>query len=66
MEYLFAGLGAFLASVFSAIAGGGGGLIINPFLLLLGFNAQTVLTTIKAGGLGLNLGASSKFIKAGN
>lgn len=63
MEYIAVGLAAFVVSIGSAIAGGGGGLVITPLMLLLGFPPQTVLASSKAAGLGINLGAITKFIK---
>lgn len=63
MDYAIAGAAAFVVSIMSGIAGGGGGLVMAPLLLLLGFSPQTVLATSKAGGLGLNIGALSKFVR---
>lgn len=63
MDYVIVGIAAFLVSIGSAIAGGGGGLVMTPFAILLGFPAEAVLTSQKAAGLGLNLGTLSKFRK---
>jgi uncharacterized membrane protein YfcA len=61
MDYLLVGLVAFFVSIGSAIAGGGGGLVTTPLLLLLGFSPQVALASSKAAGLGINIGALSKF-----
>lgn len=45
------------------MAGGGGALLTSPAMLLLGFTPNTVVATQKAGGIGINLGAFSKFLK---
>lgn len=63
MNYVIIGVTAFVVSIASSIAGGGGGLVMTPFAILLGFPAQAVLTSQKAAGLGINLGALSKFRK---
>jgi len=63
MDYVIVGVAAFLVSTVSAIAGGGGGLVMTPLMLLLGFPPQTVLASAKAGGIAINVGALSKFIR---
>lgn len=61
---------AFLLSIFSstlsAIAGGGGGLIMGPALMLLGLPPQIAVATSHFGGFGLSMGALSGFRKSGN
>ena len=63
MDYIIVGVAAFFISIGSAIAGGGGGLVMTPLAILLGFPAQAVLASQKAAGLGINLGALNKFRK---
>ena len=64
MKYSIVGLSAFFVGIGSAIAGGGAGLVLTPLMLLLGFAPQTALASAKAAGMGLNVGALSKFTKA--
>jgi len=52
----------FVASFVGAIAGGGG-LISIPFLIFLGLPPQMAIATSKFGGVGLSIGAATKFIK---
>lgn len=63
MDYVVVGIAAFFVSIGSAIAGGGGGLVMTPLMLLLGFVPQTALASAKAAGIGVNLGALGKFAK---
>lgn len=51
----------FLASLFSGMAGGGGGFIINPFLILIGLTPQQTVATSKFGSFGLIGGAVTAF-----
>lgn len=44
---------AFISSVFSGMAGGGGGFIINPFLILIGLTPQQTVATSKLLSFGL-------------
>lgn len=64
MRYPLIAVTAFFVGIGSAIAGGGGGLILTPLMLLLGFAPQTALASAKAAGVGINVGALSKFTKA--
>lgn len=57
------GFAAVLVSTVSSMAAGGGGLVLAPLALFLGFPPQVVLASAKAGGMGLNIGALSKFIR---
>lgn len=66
IQYIIIGCAAFFMSIASGIAGAGGGLVMAPLMLLLGFPPQTVLASSKAGGLGINIGALSKFIRQRN
>ena len=66
MDYVIIGIAAFFVSIGSAIAGGGGGLVMTPLMLLLGFPPQTALASSKAAGLGINTGALTKFTKEKN
>lgn len=43
----------FVSSTFSGMAGGGGGFIINPFLILIGLTPQQTIATSKFGSFGL-------------
>lgn len=63
MDYVIVGLAAFFVSIGSAIAGGGGGLVMTPLMLLLGFAPQAALASTKAAGIGINLGTLGKFAK---
>lgn len=63
MRYPLIAVTAFFVGIGSAIAGGGGGLILTPLMLLLGFAPQTALASAKAAGVGINVGALSKFTK---
>ena len=45
------------------MAGGGGGLISAPFLILIGLPPQVAVATTKFGSLGLTLGSIAKFRK---
>ena len=51
------------ASIISGMAGGGGGLISAPFLILIGLPPQVAVATTKFGSLGLTLGSIAKFRK---
>ena len=66
MDYVIVGIFAFFVSIGSAIAGGGGGLVMTPLILLLGFPPQAALASTKAAGLGVNAGALTKFSKEKN
>ena len=66
MDYVVIGVIAFFVSIGSAIAGGGGGLVMTPLILLVGFPPQTALASTKAAGLGINTGALTKFAKEKN
>lgn len=54
----------FFVSILSSIAGGGGGLLVSPYLLLIGLPPQVVAGTPKLAGVGLALGSLKKFSKA--
>ena len=62
-KYILISVVAFFVSVVSSIAGGGGGLVMTPLMLLLGFPPQVALASAKAGGLGINIGALTKFTR---
>lgn len=64
VKYPIIALSAFFVGIGSAIAGGGGGLVLTPLMLLLGFAPQTALASAKAAGMGINVGALGKFTKA--
>ena len=52
---------SFLASIFSGIAGGGGGFIVTPYLIFAGLSPQQAIATGKMGGIGVTVGALSAF-----
>lgn len=54
---------AFIASLLSGMAGGGGGYIITPFLILLGLTPQQTVVTGKFLSFGLTAGAMAAFRK---
>jgi uncharacterized membrane protein YfcA len=51
----------FLASIFSGMAGGGGGMITIPFLIALGLSPQQAIATNKFIGFGVGVGATAAF-----
>jgi uncharacterized membrane protein YfcA len=51
----------FITSIFSGMAGGGGGFIITPFLIAIGLTPQQSIATGKLGALGLDSGAIIAF-----
>lgn len=57
---------ALVANFFSAVAGGGAGLLQLPILIFLGLPFAAALATHKVATVALGLGASIKHIKAGN
>lgn len=63
MDYAFIAVMSFFVSIGSSIAGGGGGFVMTPLMILVGFPAQTVLASQKAAGIGINTGAMTKFIR---
>ena len=50
-----------IASTLSGIVGAGGGLIISPYMLLIGLPPTSAVATPKLAGLGLGLGTITKF-----
>ncbi|MBP6041992.1 sulfite exporter TauE/SafE family protein [Candidatus Saccharibacteria bacterium] len=50
-----------IASTLSGIVGAGGGLIISPYMLLIGLPPASAVATPKLAGLGLGLGTITKF-----
>lgn len=50
-----------IASALSGMAGGGGGFIITPFLILIGLTPQQAIATGKFGSFGLSAGAVAAF-----
>lgn len=52
-----------VVSVLSGASGGGGGIVSTPLMVLLGLSPAQAIATAKFSGLGLSLGASSRFFK---
>jgi hypothetical protein len=50
-----------VASIVSGIAGGGGGMLVAPLFILLGWPAQVAIATAKVGGVGVTIGSLLKF-----
>ncbi len=63
MEVILFGLVNFLAAALSGAAGGGGGLISVPFMVVLGLSPATAIATAKFGGFGISAGTSARFFK---
>jgi uncharacterized membrane protein YfcA len=53
----------FLSTIFSGMSGGGGGLIIVPFLIAVGLSPQQAIATTKFSGIGFSLGGIAAFKK---
>jgi uncharacterized membrane protein YfcA len=53
----------FLATIFSGMSGGGGGLIIVPFLIAVGLTPQQAIATTKFSGIGFSFGGIAAFKK---
>jgi uncharacterized protein len=62
-NYLIFGVVNFIAAALSGAAGGGGGLISTPVMIMLGLSPAQAAATAKFGGIGISLGASSRFFK---
>jgi uncharacterized membrane protein YfcA len=62
-ELLLFGIVNLLAAALSGVAGGGGGLISTPFLVVLGLSPATAIATAKFGGFGISAGSSARFFK---
>jgi hypothetical protein len=60
-ELVIFGIIQFITAVLSGASGGGGGLIIAPFMVLLGLSPASAIATAKFGGFGLAIGTSSRF-----
>ena len=63
---LFIGLIAFVANLFSALAGGGAGLVQLPALILLGLPFSIALATHKIASVALGLGAGLRHAQEKN
>ena len=59
MLYIVLFVIAFLANTFSALAGGGAGLIQFPALIFLGLSFQVALATHKVASVALGVGATA-------
>lgn len=57
---------ATFAGIFSTISGGGAGLVVTPFMLIMGFTPQMALASSKVAHFALNIGAISSFKKRKN
>jgi uncharacterized membrane protein YfcA len=62
-ELVVFGLVNILAASLSGAAGGGGGLISTPFMVVLGLSPATAIATAKFGGFGISAGASARFLR---
>jgi uncharacterized membrane protein YfcA len=51
------------ATIFSGMSGGGGGLIIVPFLIAVGLSPQQAIATTKFAGIGFSFGGIAAFKK---
>jgi uncharacterized membrane protein YfcA len=51
----------FFATIFSGMSGGGGGLIIVPFLIAVGLSPQQSIATTKFAGIGFSVGGIAAF-----
>lgn len=63
LEQLIVFLAALLANTFSALAGGGAGLIQFPVLLFLGLPFSVALATHKVASIALGIGATTRYLK---
>jgi len=59
-------VGGLLTGVLSGISGGGGGMVLIPFMIALGLPPQQAVATGKLSGLGAAFGGLSAFWKSGN
>lgn len=62
-ELIIFGLVNLVASTLSGAAGGGGGLISTPLMVVLGLSPATAIATAKFGGFGISAGSSIRFAK---
>jgi uncharacterized membrane protein YfcA len=53
----------FLSGIFSGMSGGGGGMIIVPFLIAVGLSPQQAIATTKFCGIGFSFGGIAAFKK---
>lgn len=65
-EFLFLMIISTIANGFSAIAGGGAGLLQLPILLFLGLPFNVALSTHKIASVALGLGASARYYRENN
>lgn len=63
MEYLLLFIVAIIANFFSALAGGGAGLIQFPVLIFLGLPFGTALATHKVASVALGVGATARHLR---
>lgn len=52
---------AFVTSIFSGMAGGGGGFIMVPYFVFIGLSPAHAVATMKLGGTGTNFGSVAAF-----
>lgn len=64
LDQLILFLVALLANLFSALSGGGAGLVQLPALILLGLPFATALATHKVASVALGIGATLRYLKA--
>ena len=65
LEHLFLFIASLIANTFSALAGGGAGLLQLPILLFLGLTFGTALATHKVATVALGVGATLRHLKEG-
>ena len=63
LEHLFLFIASLIANTFSALTGGGAGLLQLPILLFLGLNFGTALATHKVATIALGVGATLRHLK---
>lgn len=63
IEQLIVFIASLIANTFSALAGGGAGLIQFPVLIFLGLSFSVALATHKVASVALGVGATVRYLK---